>query len=102
MPLVYKLKHDFENLDFWGKDDFLFFKMDEAWPNSPREMDVWFLEILNFFFFWKDDDGDLFFFFENEWGMAECSYFANWCMIFGNLDFFFWKDDDDDLFHFWK
>ena len=24
MPLVYKLKHDFENLDFWGKDDFFF------------------------------------------------------------------------------
>ena len=62
--LVYKLKHDFENLDFWGKDDFFFFsKMDEAWPNAPNlEMDAWSLEILIFFFF----------FFENEWGMAEC------------------------------
>ena len=54
MPLVYTLKHDFENLDFWGKDDFsflFFFKMDEAWPNAPSlEMDAWFLEILIFFF----------------------------------------------------
>ena len=62
MPLVYTLKHDFENLDFWGKDDFFFlffFKMDEAWPNAPSlEMDAWFLEIL-IFFFWKDDDHDL-------------------------------------------
>ena len=53
----------FENLDIWGKDDFFFFKMDEAWPNVPSlEMDTCFLEILNFFF-WKDDDNDLFFFF---------------------------------------
>ena len=52
MPLVYKLKYDFENPDFWGKDDFFFFKMDEAWLNaSSLEMDAWFLEILIFFFF---------------------------------------------------
>ena len=55
MLLVYKLKHDFENLGFWGKDDFFFFfffKMDEAWPNAPSlKMDTWFLEILIFFFF---------------------------------------------------
>ena len=52
MPLVYKLKHDFENLDFWGKDDFFYFKMDEAWSNAPSlEMDAWFLKILIDFFF---------------------------------------------------
>ena len=52
MPQVYKLKHDFENLDFWGKYDFFFPKMDEAWPNAPSlKMDAWFLEILIFFFF---------------------------------------------------
>ena len=55
MPLVYKLKHDFENHDFWGKDDFFlflfFFNMDKAEPNAPSlEMDAWFLEILIFFF----------------------------------------------------
>ena len=55
MPQVYKLKHDFENLDFWGKYDFFFPKMDEAWLNAPSlKMDAWFLEILIFFFFfWK-------------------------------------------------
>ena len=62
MPQVYKLKHDFENLDFWGKYDFFFPKMDEAWLNAPSlKMDAWFLEILIFFFF-----------FENEWGMVKC------------------------------
>ena len=62
MPLVSKLKHDFENLDFWGKYDFFFPKMDEAWLNAPSlKMDAWFLEILIFFFF-----------FENEWGMVKC------------------------------
>ena len=52
MPLVCILMHDFfENLDIWGKDDFFFFKMDEAWPHAPSlEMDAWFLEVLNFFF----------------------------------------------------
>ena len=101
MPLVYTLKHDFENLDFWGKDDFsflFFFKMDEAWPNAPSlEMDAWFLEILIFFFFPKwmrhgqmplvfkliqidawflktliIEEKMIFFFFQNEWGMVQC------------------------------
>ena len=62
LPLFYKLKHDFENLDFWRKNNFFFLKMDEAWPNASNlEMDAWFLEILIFlkrwwwwsFFFWK-------------------------------------------------
>ena len=55
-PLVYKLKHDFENLDFWGKDDFFFFlfKMDEAWLNAHTlEMDAWFLEIWIFIFIFE-------------------------------------------------
>ena len=58
MPLVCILMHDFfENLDIWGKDDFFFFKMDEAWPHAPSlEMDAWFLEVLNFFFLNGDDD----------------------------------------------
>ena len=74
MPLVYTLKHDFENLDFWGKDDFsflFFFKMDEAWPNAPSlEMDAWFLEILIFFFFEKMMI--MIFLKKNESGMVEC------------------------------
>ena len=62
MPLVCKLKHDFENLDFWGKNDLFFFKIFKAWPNAPSlEMDAWFLEILIFFFFWEDDYDNLFF-----------------------------------------
>ena len=61
MPLVYKLKHDFKNLDFWEKDDF-FSQNGSSWPNAPNlEMDAWLLEILIFFFFFKDDDDYLFF-----------------------------------------
>ena len=72
MHLVYKLKPDFENLDFWGKNDFFFSKMDEEWPNAPSlEMDAWFLEILIFFFFFGKMMM-MIFFFENEWGMAIC------------------------------
>ena len=52
MPLVYKLKYDFENPDFWGKDDFFFFKMDEAWLNaSSLENGCMIFGNLDFFFF---------------------------------------------------
>ena len=54
MPLVYKLKHDFENLDFWGIWFLFFFKMDEAWPNTlSLEMvhDFWKSWFFFFFFF---------------------------------------------------
>ena len=62
MPIVYKLKHDFENLDFWGIWFLFFFKMDEVWPNTPSlEMVHDFWKSWFFFFFWKDDDDDLLF-----------------------------------------
>ena len=66
MPLVYELMHDFWKPWYLRKIWFLFFKMDEEWPNAPSlEMNAWFLEILIFFifYFWKDDDDDLLHFF---------------------------------------
>ena len=42
MPLVYRLKYVFGNLDFFfflndddDDDPFFFFKKNEAWPNAP-------------------------------------------------------------------